>query len=391
MKILYHHRIRSKDGQYVHIEELTRALAARGHEIVMVGAAKLEAERFSTSAGLVGLLRRWLPRPVYELLELAYAVGDYARLRAAVRRHAPDCLYERYNLFTPSGVWLKRRTGLPMLLEVNAPLVHERGRHGGLALVGLARWSERFAWRGADRVLPVTRVLADHVAAAGVPEERIVVIPNGIDPDAFAAPCDGAEAKRRLGLEGRLVLGFTGFVRDWNGLEKAIDALAADAGRHDLHLLLVGDGPARARLEAHAAERGVAGRLTVTGVVERDRIVDYVSAFDVALVPDVVPYASPLKLFEYMALGRAIVAPSRPNLREILTDGENALLFDIDEPGAFAAAIARICKDADLRRRLGAGARATIDARRLTWGHNAERVEALFEELLAAADRPARG
>ena len=322
MKILYHHRIRSKDGQYIHIEELTRALAERGHEIIMIGAAGLETERFSTSAGFVDLLRRWLSRPVYEILELVYAIGDYARLRAAVRRHAPDCLYERYNLFTPSGVWLKRRVGLPMLLEVNAPLVHERGRHGGLALNGLARWSERFAWRGADRVLPVTQVLADYVVAAGVPEKRIVVVPNGIDPDAFAAPCDGAAAKRRLGLDGRLVLGFTGFVRDWNGLDKAIDAIAADDGRHDLHLLLVGDGPARERLEAHAAERGVAGRLTVTGVVERDRIVDHVCAFDVALVPDVVPYASPLKLFEYMGLGRAIVAPARPNLLEILVDGK---------------------------------------------------------------------
>ncbi len=385
MKILYHHRIRSKDGQYVHIEELTRALVARGHEIVMIGAANLETERFSTSAGLVGLLRRWLPRPVYEILELIYAIGDYVRLRAAVRRHAPDCLYERYNLFTPSGVWLKRRVGLPMLLEVNAPLVHERGRHGGLALAGLARWSERFAWRGADRVLPVTRVLADYVAAAGVPEARIVVVPNGIDPDAFATPCDGAAAKRRLGLDGRLVLGFTGFVRDWNGLEKAIDALVADGERHDLHLLLVGDGPARARLEAYAAERGVADRLTVTGVVERDRIADYVCAFDVALVPDVVPYASPLKLFEYMGLGRAIVAPARPNLLEILSDGENALLFDVDAPEGFVEAIARICDDADLRRRLGAGARATIDARRLTWQHNAERIEALFEELFDPA------
>ena len=385
MKILYHHRIRSKDGQYVHIEELTRALAARGHEIIMVGATNLEAERLGTSAGFIGLLRRWLPRPFYEILELVYAIGDYVRLRAAVRRHAPDCLYERYNLFTPSGVWLKRRVGLPMLLEVNAPLVHERGHHGGLALNGLARWSECFVWRGADRVLPVTRVLADYVVAASVPEERITVVPNGIDPDAFAGPCDGAAAKRRLGLDGRLVLGFTGFVRDWNGLDKAIDVIAEDGGRHDLHLLLVGDGPARERLEAYAAERGIAGRLTVTGVVERDRIVDCVCAFDVALVPDVVPYASPLKLFEYMGLGRAIVAPARPNLLEILVDGDNALLFDVDAPGAFADAIVRICGDAALRRRLGEEARRTIDARRLTWRHNAERVEALFEELFATA------
>ena len=149
MKILYHHRIRSKDGQYVHIEELTRALARLGHEIVMVGPSAVAHERFGADAGIVAQLKRYLPRFAYELMEFAYAVRDYRRLAGAIRAHRPDVLYERYNLYSPSGVWAHERFGLPMLLEVNAPLYAERKRYDGISLDRLARWTERCTWCGA--------------------------------------------------------------------------------------------------------------------------------------------------------------------------------------------------------------------------------------------------
>ncbi len=381
MKILYHHRTRSKDGQYVHIEELTRALRGLGHEVRIVGPPQNETEPFGADAGLIAVLKRRFPLALYEAMELAYAWVAYRRLERAYRDFRPDCLYERYNLFTPSGLWLHRKHRLPMLLEVNGPLVDERSRFGGLALKRLARWSERAVWCGADYVLPVTRVLAGHVRSAGVPEERIVVIPNGIDRDRFERAPSRPEAKRRLGLEDRLVLGFTGFVREWHGLERVIDFVAEGDPALGLHLLAVGDGPAKASLAAHASRLGVGDRVVFTGVVDRDRIRDYIAAFDVALQPAVRPYASPLKLFEYMVMGHAIVAPATPNLREILTGGEDALLFDPGSDASFRDALERLCADPDLRRRLGAAARRSIDEQGLTWADNARRVEALFHRL----------
>lgn len=381
MKILYHHRIRSKDGQYVHVEEMIAALKALGHEIVIVAPTAMEKEEFGADAGMVAWMKRHLPRMLYELLEFAYAVLAYFRLRRAVREHRPDCLYERYNLFLPAGIWLKRHYGLPMLLEVNAPLYEERARYDGIALRRLAQWTQHSTWRGADYVLPVTRVLGDMVAAAGVSEARIRVIPNGIDPARFSAAPDTATAKRMLGLQDKLVLGFTGFLRDWHGLDGVIDLIArdADAARH---LLVIGDGPARATLEAQARRLGIADRLTITGIVGRDDIARHVAAFDVALQPAVVAYASPLKLFEYLALGRAIVAPAQPNIMEILSDGQNAVLFEPGNPDALAAAIERVSRDAELRQRIAAGARASIAEQGLTWHRNAERVSQLFHELL---------
>lgn len=380
MKILYHHRVASKDGQFVHIEELTHALKKRGHEIIMVGPSVSEQSQFGSEGGWVPWLKRHIPGLVYELLEFGYSVLAYFKLRRAVREHRPDCLYERCNLYLPSGVWLKRRTGLPMLLEVNAPLFEERKKYHGIKLPWLARWSEVYAWRGADRVLPVTAVLAQHMVDAGVPRERVAVIPNGIDWGKFDTIPDTTAAKQKLGLGGRVVLGFTGFMREWHRLDQVVDLIA----RHrelPWHLLLVGDGPARASIEARARECGVTDRVTITGVVPREQVADYVCTFDVALQPDVTPYASPLKLFEYLALARAIVAPDKPNIREVLTHERDALLFDVDHASAFTQAIERLATDGELRARLAHAARDNILRNGYTWDRNAERVEHLFETL----------
>jgi glycosyltransferase involved in cell wall biosynthesis len=381
MKILYHHRTASKDGQYVHIEEMIDALRGLGHEVIVVAPAAANKSQFGDDAGAVVWLKSHLPRFMYELMELAYSLMAYRQLARAVRAHQPDCLYERYNLFQPAGVWIKRRYRLPLLLEVNAPIFAERVRYDGISLQRLARWSEHYTWRNADLVLPVTRVLGDMVQSAGVAAERIVVIPNGINTQRFGAHPDTLAAKRALGLDGHLVLGFTGFVRDWHGMDKVIDFIAHDGAQAHCHLLVVGDGPARAALEQQAQRLGVAERVTFTGVVQRDAVAAYVAAFDIALQPAVVAYASPLKLFEYLAMGRAIVAPSQANIREILRDSENALLFDPQDESGLVQAIRRLMLDADLRQRLANNAAKTIAEQTLTWTGNAQRVTALAERL----------
>lgn len=382
MKILYHHRTRSKDGQYVHIEEMIEALRALGHEVIVVAPSATESTDFGSDGGFIARLKQHLPQFIYEVMEFGYALVAYLRLARAVRAHQPDCLYERYNLFQPAGVWIKRFYRLPFLLEVNAPIFAERARYDGISLQRIARWSERYTWRNADLVLPVTQVLGNMVQQEGVPPERITVIPNGINSQRFAANPDTAQAKRLLGLEGHLVLGFTGFVRDWHGMDKVIDFIAQAGAQGRCHLLLVGDGPVRAALEQQALRLGVADLVTFTGVVQRDQVASYVAAFDIALQPAVVAYASPLKLFEYLALGRAIVAPSQANIREVLQDGVNALLFDPEDNAGLVKAIQRLIEDPALRQRLASKAGATITERGLTWHANAQRVTQLARSLM---------
>lgn len=383
MKILYHHRTASKDGQAVHIEEMIEALRKLGHEVRIVAPAADQSGKMGGKVDWVHKLKKSLPKAVYEVLELAYSIVAYRQLMAAAAEFQPDLIYERYNLFLLAGILLKRRLGIPLLLEVNAPLVHERSLHsGGLALKRLARWVEGITWRGADYVLPVTRVLAGHVIAYGVPEERVRIIPNGINEAYFATAPDPDFARRRLGLQGRLVLGFTGFVREWHGVDRVIRWLATDRAPHNAFLLVVGDGPIRKELEALAASLHVGDKIRFTGVIDRSKVPEHVAAFDIALQPAVTAYASPLKMMEYLALGKAIVAPREPNLLEILSDGENAVLFNGQVQEALEQALSCLCEDEALRNKIARGAQTTIQRLDLTWEGNARKAVALASQLL---------
>lgn len=383
MRILYSHRIQSRDGQGVHLDSMVAALRAQGHEVRVVGPAAYEQANLGGESRLISRIRSALPGAVAELAELAYTLPATRRLDRAAAEFRPDVIYERYNLFFLSGAVVARKRTLPFLVEVNAPLAEERARFGKLRLRRLAHWSEAHVWRAADRVLPVTAVLAEHVIAAGVPRDRIVVVPNGIDLAEFPEPAPPAlaEAGRRV------TLGFVGFVRDWHGLDGVVRGIAAWQGEPGLQLTVVGEGPARPGLEALAAALNIADRVRFTGLAEREAIPGLVAGFDIALQPASVPYASPLKVFEYMAAGRAIVAPDQPNIREVLAHERTALLFDPATPGAMWQALHRLAGDAALRARLGAAARAEVIARDLTWAGNARRAVALAEAEIASRGR----
>jgi glycosyltransferase involved in cell wall biosynthesis len=388
LRILYHHRIAASDGMRVHIEEMIHALRARGHVVKIVGPGNALEEGTPASNRLeatADLLRRYLPAAILELLELLYNLPAWIRLSREARQFRPDILYERYNLFLLAGLHLKRWLRIPMVLEVNAPLASERAAFGNLSLHGLARWSENTVWRHSDVVLPVTGVLAEEVRRSRGTAAGIHVMPNGARLD-LAPSQDAVLALRdRYGFsENTVVLGFVGFVRAWHGVGWALEALPALPAH--VHLLIVGDGPARPELEARAAEMGVTDRVHFSGRIPHNDIPAHVRMFDVALQTASVAYASPLKLLEYMTLGCAIIAPDQPNICEILRHDTNALLFDPLVRQSFTAALSRLCGDEELRRRLGRAARRTVEETPLTWAHNAARFEYFARCLLAPAN-----
>lgn len=372
LTILMHHRLASQDGQAVHLLELKGAFERAGHRVVLVGPASFARLTFGGTVGRTARLKRRIPGWLFELLEIAYNVPALIRLLRAINRNRPDLVYERYSLFLVAGVITRLCGARPLALEVNGPLYEERSAHDGLKLQGLGRIFQRMIWRRADVILPVTQALADYARPMQIPAEQIMVVPNGIDPARFAGTPSTEQAKQALGLDGKTVLGFTGFLRAWNKLDRVLAWMAETSNPgQELHVLIIGDGPARTELEAMADRLGVSDRLTITGVVGRDDIARHVAAFDIALVPGVTPYASPLKLFEYMALGKAILAVDSANIREVLTHGENAWLF---APDHFAEGLAGLAADAAMRGRLGAAAQARVEEGGFTWDRNAARI-----------------
>jgi glycosyltransferase involved in cell wall biosynthesis len=377
MKIIYHHRIRSRDGQSVHLFELIDALRKLGHEVRLVGPGDFTRAEFGHDPALLARAKQLVPRSAYEIAEIGYNIVAYIRLFIACRAFRPDFIYERSNLFLLAGILVKKSMRIPLLLEVNSPLARERMKFGGLALNKVAAWLETWTWRNADCVLPVTDVLAEEVLRNGADANQIAVIPNGIDVNKFSRAVSSSVAKASMGLSGKLVLGFTGFVRPWHGLDAIIDLLARGDLAKNLHFLIVGDGPAIAELKTKSRDLGVADRVTFAGLVQRDAIPRTIAAFDIALLPQCVDYCSPLKIFEYMAAGKAIVAPDQANIREVLTPEFSGLLFAPENRDSMASGIIRLTQDEALRERLGQNAFDEIRSRGYTWQHNAERVSAI--------------
>jgi glycosyltransferase involved in cell wall biosynthesis len=231
-------------------------------------------------------------------------------------------------------------------------------------------------------VLPVSNVLADIIQSAGVAENRIHVMPNGVDINRFFPEIDGAEVRRKLGLGNQIVLGFIGFVRAWHGLDRVVDFMAKWGRVYDLGLVVVGDGPAIGDVQHLARRLGVLNSVRFVGSIDRTQIPRYVAAFDIALQPSAMPYASPLKLIEYMAMGKAIIAPDQPNVRELIDNRRTGLLVKADDATALAEAIVSFATNAELRRSLGCRAADQVFKRGLTWDANAARIEALAGQLV---------
>lgn len=390
MRILYHHRTLGDGAEGIHVAEMVKAFRALGHE-VRVAALIGEATNVPTRA-----TRRWariarlLPGFAYELGEIAYNLRGYAGLAKAVRTFRPEIIYDRYVSYNYSAVAVGRRYGLPVFLEVNSPYSYQRQTFDErLYFRRLLRAFELRTCRDATRVIVVSTPLKRILVGLGVPAERIVVMPNGVDPERFRPDIDGAGVRARLGLDGKVVVGFTGILRPWHGLDLLVRAFGEVARRGDpLHLLIVGDGPSRAEVERLAAGLGVLDRLTITGRVPHDAVREYVAAMDIAVSPRATAYASPMKILEYMAMAKAVIAPDMDNIRDLLTDRQDALLFRPEDSSALADRIRRLAGDPTLRAALGVAARRKVERER-SWSHNAAAVVRLAAECLR--DRASAG
>jgi len=245
------------------------------------------------------------------------------------------------------------------------------------------RWIPRL--RSCDLVVTITASLARSFEDAGIPRERILVAPDGVDSATYQEPVDTGSVRRRLGMEeaDRLVV-YTGHLFAWKGTDTLIDAAS------DIPATVLFVGGTRGDLERsrRRAEESAENRVHFVGHVPPAEVPGYQRAADVLVLPNSAKLAisrehtSPLKLFEYMAARRPIVASDLPSIREILTDGVNAVLVEPDSPGALAAGIRRVLDDPEWA--AGLAARAYEDVKQYTWEKRGRRILDRLEAILAS-------
>jgi glycosyltransferase involved in cell wall biosynthesis len=383
-------------GSFTHAGGLARGLMRLGHEVYFVASGPASDIRDGSAPLHVVPFGRFfqglpdVPHVAYNFKLVAVALPILARRR-------PSVIYQRHSAFNCAGVVLSRLLGVPLVLEVNNSEVWLQSHWGRLVLTGLCRLFEDVAFRGADALFVVSDVLKRDLVRSGVAADRIVVNPNGVDAQAFHPGVDGSVVRREHGLDGKVVAGFLGTFGVWHGVPVLADAFVAAARRDArLHLLAIGDGPLAAELVRRVREAGVASRVTMAGLVPHERVAEHLAACDLLVSPHVPCadgsefFGSPTKLFEYMAMGRGIVASALGQIREALADGTSALLVRPGHAGELAGAMLRLAGDPALGARLGAEARR-IAVESYTWEANARRVVEARERLAAPRRRAAAG
>jgi glycosyltransferase involved in cell wall biosynthesis len=301
-------------------------------------------------------------------------------LLRALAKEPVDLIYQRYGRFTWAGVEATIRTGIPFFLEYNGSEVWI-GKHWDMSgMLPLLERFERLNLSAAARIFVVSDVERRNLLSAGIADEKIIVNPNGVDVEGFRPGVGGAAIRKELGIfEQETLAGFVGTFGPWHGvltLAEAITMVPRDAG---VRFLLVGAGRFRDEVERIIRDDGRERQVIFTGHVDHERVPALLDACDILLSPHVPLedgsefFGSPTKLFEYMAMGKGIVASRLGQIGDVLADEETALLVEPGNARELSEAILRLSESRELRERLGAAARQTAIAEH-TWKHNAGRV-----------------
>jgi glycosyltransferase involved in cell wall biosynthesis len=375
----------SAKGAAVHLLELWRALARAGVDVTGVAPAR----------GATGVPRRGSHLSIYAVPGERHnpamiAAGVEAAALAASEGQRPDAVLERMSRSSDLGARLARRFDVPLAVEVVAPLDDEAGHFRGEN--GSESAAQRHLLAAADLVICVSEELVPHVVARGASPERVRVIPNGVDVEAFARRDDGSTAEHAgngaIDEPARPVrFGFVGSFKPWHGCDVILEAVSLAAGHEPpIALELVGEGPLLAPLAARAQALGLAPRAWFLGAWPHARVPGFLHSLDVAVAAapaGIDYYFSPLKLCEYAAAGCAIIAPRSGQVARRFRHGVDAWLVAPGSPAELAEAMLTLARDPALRRRLGEAAAARARAE-FDWSHGARR---LIEGLEAAQNR----
>jgi glycosyltransferase involved in cell wall biosynthesis len=246
---------------------------------------------------------------------------------------------------------------------------------------------ETDACRLATSVITITQALKDYlVSERGIPSEKITVVPNCVNTKRFVPMRRDPELEAQYQLENKTVIGFVGSFVSYEGLELLIEAVAILKTRYkDFAVMLVGDGVSMADLETQCSRVEVNDIVIFTGRVPHDHVEKYYSLIDIAPFPRIGAFVcelvSPLKPFEAMSMGKAVVSSDVAALAEIVHDGQNGLLHRKNDAADLARVLGCLLEDPQLRIQLGEAGRNWVLAER-DWMHAAGILNELYQELV---------
>ncbi len=387
MKILYYSanfQLKSSDpsGYGTHIREMIFGFEANGHNVlqVILGDKELAlSNAFPMKRIFLHLFKKFIPRYFIESIKDYFLLKkDFLAqemLEHHVKSFSPDVIYERASRLQVSGVRVARKYQIRHILEMNAPLVEEHRKFFGNSLFfkrGTKRELETL--HTSSKVVFVSTALKDYfMSQSHLKESAVAVLPNAINPEKFVPSLDKImEFKSKYDLHSKTVIGFVGSVFPWHGVDLLVEAFIEIAkSRKDLSLLLVGDGAVMPRIIKNAHKSVVASQIIFTGNLPHEEVPSIVECMDICVMAKSNWYGSPVKIFEYGLLGKAVIAPDVAPVREVMKDGVDGILV-APEKMALQKALEDLVDQKMKRVEMGKNLKTRI-LETHTWKRNAER------------------
>ncbi len=326
--------------------------------------------------------------PVAGELQLINSLAK--RMEAVAEIEGPDLLHAHSSVLNAAAaLWVGHKLRLPVVYEIRAfwedAMVDHRTCSEGSLKYKTTRTLETWACRYAAQTAVICDGLRVDLINRGIPEEKIAIVPNGINLETFSSREPDLEVARDLGVDGRKVVGFIGSFNRYEGLDLLVKAIAQLAAiRSDVVLLLVGGGEMERELRNQIAQAKMQGRVVLTGRIPQEKIPAIYSLLDVLVYPRysvrLTELVTPLKPLESMAMGKPIIASDIGGHRELIQDGYTGVLFKSGDVSALAQTLNRVLDDSGLQDRLAAQGLYWVRRNR-TW----DKTTSVYSEIYSRA------
>jgi glycosyltransferase involved in cell wall biosynthesis len=394
MKILYYSShpnlsLNSQSGYGTHFREMIKAFRALGHEVsvlIMGGEQEENAEKEGVGLSIKQKIKPLVPAKIWTSMKDFNLIrfDSYAKqvLEEKVREFMPDLIYERSAYLQTSGVEIAKKCNIPHFMEINSPHIEETKVFQGES------WYEKKAINaeneqvnGSDMLLPVSSALKDFlIKNYRVPTDKFTVVPNAIDPKKLEySKLDADVISSKYGLKDKIVIGFVGSIFPWHGIDKMIKAISQLQSVENIKVLIVGDGEILPDLKKQAHSLGLSDLMIFTGKVPHKDVFAYIECMDITIGADSHWYGSPVKIFEYGGMGKAIIAPDNIPVRDVMEDGKDGILV---KPNAdsIREAMEILIGDPKLRRNMAQSFQQKVLTNH-KWIDNAKRVIDEYDKL----------
>lgn len=355
----------SPNGAVAHTEGVVNSLVKQGYDVDVISTYPMsfikQCHSFQTCTP-----DGWMTG-ISELEEMEYNRQLFDFLKRTDEK--PNIVYQRYGRNNYAGLMYARYLGVPFVLEYNGSEIWmSKNWMRPLRYESMTEGIESCVLTHSDLVVGNAEAFRKELLSRGVEKNRILIIPNGVDPDHFTPSISGTEIRKKLGIKNQeIVVSFVGSFGPWHGAEILAKTIPVVTSQNpNVKYLFVGDGGRLDAVKVIVSDCGVSGKVLFVGFVDRNIVSEYLGASDILVSPQVpnpdgTPFfGSPTKLFEYMSMGKAIIASDLDQIGSLLTSQENAILVRPGSVSQLADAILALADDPVLRARLGSSARDTV-------------------------------